>query len=267
MFGALGAYLLWAARVCSQGKEGVLVSEMDVHVADADSLCLVTVKDIHSWLTQDSLEVYGVPVDVLNTGAIEEALRSRTFVRDARAYTGLDGVLHVEVAQRIPVMRVITRSGCDFYMSPEGIVLPVKGIKPVYVPLVTGDFALPFRNGFSGDVRSLTPFTKKHNVSYVYLRKLINFVGVLSGSPFWDAQVVQIEAVGSGGDAEPGIELVTRVGSHRILFGSIDNERLVVEKLDKLMIFYREVLGRKGWDTCTTVEVGNQGQIVCRRGK
>lgn len=264
-FGALGAYVFWAVRVCSDRKEQVVVSEVRVRVLDADSLRLVTPEDVERWLEADSIAIYGVPVGDLDTGDVEDALRSRLFVRGARAYTDLDGTLHVEITQREPAVRVISRRGCDFYLSEDGMVLPSRGITPVYVPLVTGDFMLPFRGGFTGDLRRLSAFTKKHNQSYNYLLKLINFVGMLSSSPFWDAQVVQVEVVGSDSGASPQVELVTRVGGHRILLGSIDDPQLVAQKLDKLEMFYGEVLGRRGWDAYTTVELGNRGQIVCRR--
>lgn len=91
--------------------------------------------------------------------------------------------------------------------------------------------------------------------------KLINFVEMIEEDDFWSAEIVQIVA-----DLRPNgalsLELVPRSGSFRIAFGSPDGAE---KKLAKLLRFYREGLSRVGWNTYSTINVGYDGLVVCRK--
>ena len=56
------------------------------------------------------------------------------------------------------------------------------------------------------------------------------------------------------------LELTPRSGNYTILFGRLDDAE---QKLDKLLRFYREGLGKAGWDRYRTINVKYAGQVVC----
>jgi len=53
--------------------------------------------------------------------------------------------------------------------------------------------------------------------------------------------------------------MLPQVGNERIEFGKPER---VAQKFDKLMIFYKEILPRMGWNKYSRVNLEYEGQIV-----
>jgi cell division protein FtsQ len=62
-------------------------------------------------------------------------------------------------------------------------------------------------------------------------------------------------------DANGDINVVPLVGNHIIEFGEPTN---IENRLNRLKIFYNQILPVKGWDGFTSVNIKYDGQIVCR---
>lgn len=100
---------------------------------------------------------------------------------------------------------------------------------------------------------------KKLEERYDDFLKLINFVKWLESDGFWGSEVVQIVAyTSSSGRLEA--DLVPRSGNFRIVLGELDGAD---RKMDKLMRFYRDGLGRIGWDRYRIINVKYDNQVVC----
>lgn len=100
---------------------------------------------------------------------------------------------------------------------------------------------------------------KKNEEKYADFLKLINFVRQVEDDGFWSAEIVQIVASSASSGAME-LVLVPRSGDFRIVFGEIgDAER----KFDKLMRFYRDGLGRIGWNRYGTINLKYNNQVVC----
>jgi cell division protein FtsQ len=108
----------------------------------------------------------------------------------------------------------------------------------------------------------------RHYVAHVpvatgYVRKesattgLYKFALFLQDNEFWNSQIEQIY-VHPGRD----IELVPRVGEHRIMLGTLDNFR---EKLDNLRLFYEHVIPKVGWEKYSIINLKFKNQIVCTK--
>jgi cell division protein FtsQ len=74
---------------------------------------------------------------------------------------------------------------------------------------------------------------------------------------FWQAYTEQI-FVNEKGD----IELVPKVGNHKIIFGNADE---IPEKFWKLKVFYKEGLNYTGWENYDTLNLKFKNQVVCTR--
>ena len=102
---------------------------------------------------------------------------------------------------------------------------------------------------------------KKLRKSYEDFLKLLNFVVLVEKDDFWRSEIVQI-VVAKGPDGAPEIELVPRMGSHTVIFGSPDDAE---EKLAKLLTFYRRGLRNIGWEEYRTINVKYKEQVVCTK--
>jgi cell division protein FtsQ len=84
------------------------------------------------------------------------------------------------------------------------------------------------------------------------LFKLINYI---NNDEFLKAQIAQIHF-----KADNEIILYPQMTKQAITFGSYENMEL---KFKKLMIFYQQILPRKGWNVYKKVNLKYKDQIIC----
>ena len=111
------------------------------------------------------------------------------------------------------------------------------------------------------EIDRLVEKQKKLQKNYEDFINLTNFVKLIEGDDFWQAQIVEI-VVSQSQNGALFLRLVPRAGNHTIIFGRIEK---VERKLDRLMRFYREGLDKEGWNTYRTVDVRFDDQVVCTR--
>src|SRR5688572_10202337 len=68
--------------------------------------------------------VIGAELGDVDVQLIETRLRNIPSVAKAEVYHTMDGVLHVKVKQREPVVRVFNTDGSSFYIDKEGWTMP-----------------------------------------------------------------------------------------------------------------------------------------------
>lgn len=102
---------------------------------------------------------------------------------------------------------------------------------------------------------------KKLEKNYEDFINLTNFVKLIESDDFWRAQIVEI-VVSQAQNGSLQLRLIPRAGGHTIVFGRIED---VEAKLDKLLLFYRRVLNKEGWERYSTIDIRFADQVVCTR--
>lgn len=258
------AYLLWASHLDARKRADTYVRSLQITVRDSSAMRIIRPDDVRRWIVSAGLSPVGEHFDSVDLMAITNTVAAHDFVRHVKTSVGLDSVVSVTVRQRIPALRVIAAGGYDFYYTTDGYIVPAGRRSAYYVPVVTGQFDLPFRPSFSGRLEEPTDSTsKKVQESYRFLHKLINFVSYIEDDNFWNSQIVQINVTGRPEPhTEPEVELVPRVGDHVVMLGWLDGYE---QKLDKLMKFYRKALPHEGWDKWSYIDLRYDDQVVCSR--
>ena len=260
---AILVYLLLSSRYTRERKQQRPCREVRVVVLDSAERGFITPAMVRGWFASEKIPLVGRELSSINTLELERFVRRRGYVRSARVYASIDGVLTIEIAQRKPVMRFNTDDGYNFYVTDDGYILPQQRQFSCYVPIVTGRFELPFPRGYVGPLDSLAGGgEKKVEKNYLFLAKLINFVKFVDSDDFWKAFIVQIHVVGSqaGDGYDPDIEIVPRAGDQVIMLGSVDGYE---QKLAKLLSFYRHAVAYEGWNCCSYINLKYKDQIVC----
>ena len=125
----------------------------------------------------------------------------------------------------------------------------------------------PSGNYYIDNIGSMMPLSR-HYVAHVlvasgYVEKefakneLYKFALYLQDNEFWNDQIEQIYV-----DADKNVELIPRVGNHRIILGSFDN---FPEKLDNLKLFYEQAIPKVGWEKYSAINLKYKNQIVCTK--
>lgn len=179
----------------------------------------------------------------INLGALERALETNHWIRDAELYFDTRDVLHVSVWERQPIARVFTTAGTSFYIDSTGYSLPLLDGYSVKLPVVTGFTAAKKR-------------TAKDSAVLQGLKQIVREIG---NDPFWTAQVGQIDIT-----PERKFDLIPLIGSHVIRLGYAEN---VSQKLANLLVFYKQVLPKAGLAKYSVLDLQFDGQVVAvRRG-
>ncbi|MDR2383615.1 MAG: cell division protein FtsQ/DivIB [Prevotellaceae bacterium] len=191
---------------------------IDVKINNLEVAKLITAEDIMKVIGQSKVAGKGKP---LNDEAIMKTVKlvaSQSSVKNVTVYQTGDSILHVELEQRLPVLRIMTASG-SCYLDKSGIAFPVSARYSYDVPLATGKIRVPAAGKTLSDP--------------VFARNLLAFAEFVAKVPFWNAQIQQIDI-----DENRNVEFVVCSDNHLVRFGQLQGYE---KKLNNLLTFYKEV--------------------------
>ncbi|SDL76781.1 cell division protein FtsQ [Daejeonella rubra] len=186
----------------------------------------------------------GRDLNDINIHKLENTLKNNPFIEFAKVYADMDGIVHVQIRQREPLLRVINMANLHYYIDGNGLKMPLSENFTAKV-LVANGF---IDEDFSGKVDTLSSKLAKD------LYRMALFI---KADTLWDNQIEQV-FVNLNGD----IELVPRVGDHKIIFGDADS---LQTKFRNLLVFYKKAMPKVGWDTYKTINLKYANQIVCEK--
>ena len=175
---------------------------------------------------------------------LENKLKANPFIEYAKVYVDMNGVIHADVKQRVPVLRILNLSGQDFYVDQNGYKIPLSDHFTARVLVANGIIL----EDFSGKVDTLkTKLSKDLFLTAKYIAE----------DSLWNDQIVQMYV-----NEKNDIELVPRVGNQKIILGNADNLK---DKFRNLLLFYKKAIPQAGWDTYSSINLKFKGQIVCEK--
>ena len=201
-------------------------------------------EEIDAILKQGQGELIGRNIEEINIHAIELSLKNNPYIAFAKVYTAMDGIIHIEVKQRQPVLRILNAGGQDYYIDANGLKMPMSSNFTADVVVATGNIL----EGFSGKVDTLlTPLARDLYQTALFIKK----------DTLWNAQIEQIYV-----NENTDIELIPRVGNQRIILGNADS---LDTKMNNLLAFYKQAMPLVGWNAYKTINLKYVNQIVCEK--
>lgn len=200
--------------------------------------------DISKMINSQFGDITTKNVNAIKFHEIEEEIEKLPYVAKAEVHADVDGVVHVNVKQREVILRVISKSGREYYVDREGNKVPVTLKYVPHVLVANGNI----KEGYTKALESVESNTVKD---------LIKVVNRVLGDPLWENQIVQMYV-----NDRRDIELVPRVGSEILVLGSADS---LDDKLNRLEIYYKNILPKVGTQAYEKVNVKYGGQIICER--
>ncbi len=226
------------------------VQDLAIEVRAVDELRFISPMQVREQVLAMGDAVVGVPVAEMDLRAIEERLRAIPWVRGAEAYHTLDGILHVRVEQRVPIMRVLDHDGGSYYLDLDGHTMPLSAQHTARVPVAMGKVHLAGAAEQVMDLRSTDSL-----VAVSHLPELHRIAVFLHDDPFWAALIDQVIVMPDG-----QFELVPRVGAQRIRIGNADR---MSQRMAKLQLFYRQGIDQTDWRRHSIIDLRFDGQVVC----
>lgn len=231
---AMAAYLLLAITAFNNPDEkGLVCSQVKINIQDNIVDGFLNADEIKRILEAEKIYPLAVDMNNVNSREIEETLNKSPFVEKATCYKTASGYVIIDVAQRMPVVRIMADNGDDFYVDNHGKILP-QGKIATDIIIATG------------------PISRKYAC-----RVLANVANAIVHDKFWKNQVEQLNVLRDG-----SVEMVPRVGDNIIYLGRPYN---MGDKLSRMEKFYKYGLSQTGWNKYSYISVEFDNQIICKK--
>jgi cell division protein FtsQ len=175
----------------------------------------------------------GMRIENFDLNKTELILEQNVWIKNAQLFFDNNEVLHVEVEQRCPVVRLIENTGSSFYLDSTGYKLPLSDHDRANVPVFTN---VPAK------------------LSGRQAATLINIATCINADSFLLAQIAQINMLPAG-----KFEMYPAFGNHVVQLGDGLN---MTDKLNRLKTFYQKILVKKGFDTYPTINLAYANQVL-----
>jgi cell division protein FtsQ len=236
-----GMVILLAASIGKKNKERC--SDFRIAVKGSQDHFFIEDKDVFQLLTTATHgKIKGQPMSTVDLHRLEGVLENNVWIKEAQLYFDNNDVLHVTVTEREPIARIFTTANKSFYIDNTLKKLPLSDKVTAKVPVFT-------------DYPEKIAAVKDS----VLLSQVKNIAGFVLNNSFWMSQVAQIDM-----DNDHEFEMIPVLGNHTVDLGDGND---IEKKFGRLMIFYKDVLSKTGFDKYASIDVRFAGQVVAVKGK
>lgn len=233
---ALLVYVVFAFTNISAGKDSTPCKELKIMIADSSHAGFITVSEVERLLRRDTLYPIGRPMNEVDGTKIETALRKNSFIREACCCKMPNGRISINVWQRLPVMRVKSADGEDYYVDKDG--------RPMDPQDYTADLVVA-----------------TGHVDKRYAKDKLMLIGrYLHANPDANDLIQQIDV-----DEHHRVTLIPRIGCEAIHLGEITDSATVAKQFRNLRAFYGKVLPQVGWNAYREVSLEFTNQIIAKK--
>jgi cell division protein FtsQ len=236
---SVSVVLLVAAN---QKHAGDVCEKVVVRIRSGEQGGYISEKEILNRISGNRPEsLVGTKISMMRLSKLEQLLEQHLWIHNSELFFDINNVLHVEIEERIPVARVFSVGGESIYVDEKGRQLPVNGNQIANVAVFTGFPQMTY------------PLSMKDSLLFLQIRDMGTF---MLKNEFWKAQIDQVHI------DNYQMELIPKLGKHQILFG----EGVMIEKkFKRLMLFYRQIMKKTGWNYYSVLDLRYDKQLVATR--
>ena len=167
-----------------------------------------------------------------NLQQIEMALNDNPYIENNQVFYELSDGVSLDIKTREPILRVLTND-TTFYITEDCS-------------------CMPFSSYFTS--RSLIA---SGNISSIDINDLCELSKYISANPFLKSMIAQVYI-----NYNSEITLIPRIGNNEILFGGLNDIDI---KFEKLFLFYKRIIPKKGWQFYSEINLAFEDQIICSK--
>ena len=233
-------------RHVRQEQRQIICGQLEVNFSD--SLHFVSEQDIREYLDTRYGNFIGQRLDSVGLSRIEDILESRSAVMRCEAWTTDDGVLHLDVTQRAPVLR-FQDGEHGFYVDAEGYVFPLHPTYTAPVPVIEGAIPVDVPDGYKGEI----PGERERQ----WIAGVLAVDRYIAASRSWKDRVSSFRV-------RPGGELVLQLEGRpeQFIFGPPED---IPDKFARIEQYLGVIAPALGEGHYRTVNVKYNQQIICRQ--
>jgi cell division protein FtsQ len=216
---------------------------IEISIHGVSNNFFVDKNDIASTIAEsESVDPVGKTISSFNLKKLEAELDKNVWIKSAELFFDNNEILQVIVQEREPVARVFTTTATTFYIDDELMILPLSEKFSARLPVFTN---------FPSDNKVLA----KADSSLLMEIKTISLA--IQKDSFCMGLIDQIDIT-----AQRRFEMIPKIGNQLIIFGDASD---VAGKLNKLKLFYKEIMVKAGWNHYSVINVQYNNQVVAKR--
>lgn len=240
---ALGGAAIFLLVAAIKSKDEQRCKKIEITIHGVSNNFFVDKKDILQVITAtEKITPVGKAIGSFNLRKMETELEKDVWIKSAELFFDNNETLQVTVHEREPVARVFTTAGSTFYIDNELAMLPLSEKFSARLPVFTG---------FPSDKKVLSAADSS------LLNEVKNISLTIQKDSFSMAMIEQIDIT-----AQRNFEMMPKIGNQLIVFG---DGKDVTRKLDKLKLFYKEIMTKAGWNNYSVINVQYKNQVVAKR--
>ena len=243
LWSAIGACTIVLLVAAIQKKDANKCAGVDINIKGVSNNFFVDKNDIMETI----ISINGGRLNEKTVGSfdlqeMEQALQQNVWVKTAQLFFDNNERLQVNVLEREPMARVFTSNGATFYIDSALAMLPLSEKFSARLPVFTN---------FPTDKKVLLRADSN------LLKDILTVSMALQNDPFNMAMIDQVDIT-----PQRTFEMVPKFGNSIIVFGSAKN---ATEKLDKLSLFYKQIIVKAGWNKYSEINVQYLNQVIAKR--
>jgi len=208
-------------------------NKVQIQVHSACDLFFINTEMVEKMIFSKEDSLLGKSFQDINIYLLEEFVNEHHNIKKAELYLTLDGTLSIDVKQREPLVRVFEGNE-SYYLDEEMNQFALSDQYSARVLQVYWDELTAFRVQILGSL-----------------------IELIESDKFLKAQITGIVF-----DENNELVVYPRVGGHKIILGEAEDFR---NKFEKLKVFYRQGLGKVGWDRYSMINLKYHNQVVCTK--
>lgn len=228
-------------------------SGLDIYIDRSNGNFFVNEEDIFSMVYHEADTIIGKKLIDIDSERLEYKINNHPSVENTEVFKTIDGRLVVEVAQRTPIVRIFAYNGDSYYIDSTGRIMPPSGEYTARVMVASGYIFDNFIEINHLNARELSDSLEVKTL----VDDIFELAEYIRKDELWLAQIEQLYV-----NKDFEVELIPRVGNHRIVFG---DATAIDEKFNKLKIFYRKGLNKTGWNEYSEINLKYANQVVCTK--
>jgi cell division protein FtsQ len=226
-----------------RSKDAIRCKGVEISIHGVSNNFFVDKKDILNSITaSEAANPVGKATGSFNLKKLEAELQKNVWIKSAQLFFDNNEILKVMVQEREPVARVFTVTGTTFYIDNDLTMLPLSDKFSARLPVFTNfpsdkKVLAKADSSLLGDIRTISLALQKDSFSM--------------------AMVEQVDIT-----PQRMFEMIPKIGNQLIVFGDATD---VNAKLEKLKLFYKEIMVKAGWNNYSVINVQYKNQVVAKR--
>lgn len=118
------AYLVVAVTAFNRKSASQVCQDVELVIKDMVYAGFITKKEVATLLEKKGISPVGKDLERVRTKTLERELAKHPLIDQVECYKTPSGKLCIEVTQRIPILRVMSANGENYYLDNKGTVMP-----------------------------------------------------------------------------------------------------------------------------------------------